>query len=129
MKFTEEPSNVEILAGESIMLNCFVTGSEPITYQWFKDGSPLPTETSNTFSKMVGSYSDFGSYYCVVNNSVNTIQSREAILTGLSYTSTIVLFMCTWILLCSHYYFISNLQLFVGQCMSITLNVCNYIFV
>ena len=93
VKFTEEPSNVEIAAGESITLNCFVTGSEPITYQWFKDGSPLPTETSNTFNKF-GSYSDFGSYYCVVNNSVNTIQSREAIVTGLSCILLAVLFVC-----------------------------------
>ena len=97
VKFTEEPFNVEIASGESITLNCFVTGSEPITYQWFEDGSPLPTETSNTFNKF-GSYSDFGSYYCVVNNSVNTIQSREAIVTGLSCILLAVLFVCEIIL-------------------------------
>ena len=80
------------------MLNCSVTGSEPIMYQWFKDGSPLPAETSNTFSKFFGSYSDFGSYNCVVNNSVNSIQSREAIVTGLSCILLTVLFVCKIIL-------------------------------
>ena len=69
--------------GQSLTLNCNVTGSEPITYQWFKDGSELAGEIEDMLEFMFVTFSDFGTYHCVVNNSVNTIQSREAVVTGL----------------------------------------------
>ena len=79
-----EPSDSNVEVGQSLTLSCTVTGSEPITYQWFKDGSELPGETEDMLAFMAVAYSDFGTYHCVVNNSVNTIQSREAVVTGLS---------------------------------------------
>ena len=86
MEFTEfeEPSDSNVEVGQSLTLSCTVTGSEPITYQWFKDGSELPGETEDMLAFTPVAYSDFGTYHCVVNNSVNTIQSREAVVTGLS---------------------------------------------
>ena len=87
----EEPSDSNVEVGQSLTLSCTVTGSEPITYQWFKDGSELPGETEDMLAFMPVAYSDFGTYHCVVNNSVNTIQSREAVVTGLS-SCTIVEF-------------------------------------
>ena len=87
---------MEVSVGDFWFLDFLVTGSAPYTFQWFKDGSPIFTQTrvvgSNSFTTFAA-YSDFGSYYCVVNNSVNTIQSREATVTGLSYTKL-------WLLLC-----------------------------
>ena len=79
----EEPSDSNVELGQSLTLICTVTGSEPITYQWFKDGSELPGETEDMLPFMFVTFSDFGTYHCVVNNSVNTIQSREAVVTGL----------------------------------------------
>ena len=95
VEFTDsgEPSDSNVEVGESLTLNCTVTGSEPITYQWFKDGSELPGETEDMLAFMAVAYSDFGIYHCVVNNSVNTIQSREAVVTGLSSCTIVVLCM------------------------------------
>ena len=93
MEFTEfgAPSDSNVEVGQSLTLSCTVTGSEPITYQWFKDGSELPGETEDMLALTPVAYSNFGTYHCVVNNSVNTIQSREAVVTGLS-SCTIVEF-------------------------------------
>ena len=88
-----EPADSNVEVGQSLTLNCTVTGSEPITYQWFKDGSELPGETEDMLAFMAVAYSDFGIYHCVVNNSVNTIQSREAVVTGLSSCTIVVLCM------------------------------------
>ena len=79
----EEPSDSNVEVGQSLTLICTVTGSEPITYQWFKDGSELPGETEDMLAFMFVAYGNFGTYHCVVNNSVNIIQSREAVVTGL----------------------------------------------
>jgi hemicentin len=63
------PANVEVSVGDFWFLDFLVTGSAPYTFQWFKDGSPIFTQTrvvgSNSFTTFAA-YSDFGSYYCVV---------------------------------------------------------------
>ena len=85
VEFTDsgEPLDSNVEVGQPLTLNCTVTGSEPITYQWFKDGSELPGEIEDMLAFPFVTFSDFGTYHCVVNNSVNTIQSREAVVTGL----------------------------------------------
>ena len=85
VEFTDsgEPSDSNVEVGQSLTLNCTVTGSEPITYKWFKDGSELPGETEDMLAFIPVDYGNFGTYHCVVNNSVNTIQSREAVVTGM----------------------------------------------
>ena len=89
-----DPPDFNVEVNESVTLNCTVTGSEPITYQWFKDGSELPGETEDMLAFTFVAYGDFGTYHCVVNNSVNTIQSREAVVTGLSSRTVIVFSIC-----------------------------------
>ena len=89
-----DPPDFNVEVNESVTLNCTVTGSEPITYQWFKDESELPGETEDMLAFMFVAYSDFGTYHCVVNNSVNTIQSREAVVTGMSSRTVIVFCIC-----------------------------------
>ena len=89
-----DPPDFNVEVNESVTLNCTVTGSEPITYQWFKDGSELPGETEDMLAFMPVAYGDFGTYHCVVNNSVNTIQSREAVVTGLSSHTIVVFCIC-----------------------------------
>ena len=91
---SEDPPDFNVEVNESVTLNCTVTGSEPTTYQWFKDGSELPGENEDMLAFMFVAYGDFGSYHCVVNNSVNTIQSREAVVTGLSSRTVIVFSIC-----------------------------------
>ena len=82
MEFTEEPSNQTATNGSSVMFACFVGGSDPISFQWFKDGTELQGENNSSFELNPVLYNDYGVYQCVVNNSVNIIQSRGAMLTG-----------------------------------------------
>ena len=82
MEFTEEPSNQTATNGSSITFTCFVNGSDPISYRWFKDGTELQRENNSLLQLVYVVYNDYGVYHCVVNNSVNIIQSRGAMLTG-----------------------------------------------
>ena len=82
VEFTEEPSNADVRENDSLTLNCTVTGSEPITYQWFKDGSEVHGETGDMLMLSSVDFPDFGIYHCVVTNDVNTIQSQEAVVAG-----------------------------------------------
>jgi hypothetical protein len=79
--FSTVPSRTSVDVNGSITLNCTVTGSEPITYQWFKDGSEVHGETGDMLILNPVQFGHFGGYHCVVNNSVNLIESREAIVT------------------------------------------------
>ena len=82
MKFTSQASAQNRGVNRSVTLNCTVTGSEPITYQWFKNGSEIPGETEDMLILNPVQFDDFGSYHCTANNSVNTIQSDKAVVTG-----------------------------------------------
>ena len=82
MEFTEEPSNQIAANGSSITFVCFVDGSDPISYRWFRDSSELQGENNSLLGLDPVSYNDYGVYHCVVNNSVNTVLSQGATLTG-----------------------------------------------
>ena len=82
MEFTEEPSNQITANGSSVTFVCFVDGSDPISYQWFKDGDELQGENCSLLGLDPVLYNDYGVYHCVVNNSVNLILSQGATLTG-----------------------------------------------
>ena len=83
VEFTEEPSNKTATNnGSSVTFVCFADGSDPISYQWLKDGTELRGENNSSFELDPVLYNDYGVYHCVVNNSVNIIQSRGATLTG-----------------------------------------------
>ena len=82
MQFTEEPSDADVRQNNSLALNCTVTGSEPITYQWFKDGSEVPGETGDQLMLSSVDFPDFGIYHCAATNDVNTIRSQEAVVAG-----------------------------------------------
>ena len=82
VEFTEEPSNETATNGSSVTFVCFVGGSDPISYQWFKHGTELQGENNYLLRLDPVLYNEYGVYHCVVNNSVNTIISRGATLTG-----------------------------------------------
>ena len=82
VEFTEEPSNKTATNGSSVNFVCFADGSDPISYQWFKDDTELQGENNSSFELDPVLYNDYGVYRCVINNSVNIIQSRGATLTG-----------------------------------------------
>ena len=89
VQFTEEPSDADVRQNNSLALNCTVTGSEPITYQWFKDGSEVPGETGDMLMLSLVDFPDFGIYNCTATNDVSTIRSQEAVVAGTHSESVI----------------------------------------
>ena len=57
------------------------TGSEPLSYQWQKDGEDVPGATLPALSILGVQESDAGSYTAVVGNSAGVAVSQAAVLT------------------------------------------------
>ena len=68
-----------VSVGEVVRLTCNVSGSEPISYQWLKDGQSL-TGSNDTVSPV--SFSTFGEYQCNASNEVNQVLSEVAVVHG-----------------------------------------------
>ena len=72
----------------TLCLSCNVSGSEPISYQWLKDGVPLQDDVrvsgSNHSMLMVEPVegNDFGGYQCSVSNDVDQVLSEVAMVAG-----------------------------------------------
>ena len=72
----------------TLRLSCNVSGSEPISYQWLKDGVPLQDDGrvsgSNDSMLMVDPVEgdDFGGYRCNASNDVDQVQSEVAMVAG-----------------------------------------------
>lgn len=81
------PSVVPIIGSASVCENqtyTFTTsasGSGPISYQWYKDGSPIggATSVSHTISSV--SSSDDGIYYCKASNACGSDSTNQSVLT------------------------------------------------
>ena len=85
----EQPANQPASVGDMITFRCNGSGSEPIYYQWFKDGSIIMNSgdrvtgtNSTTLTINTIQSDDYGNYSCRVNNTVNSVLSDAALLTG-----------------------------------------------
>lgn len=72
------PSDVTNNAGTTVSLRVVASGTTPFTYQWYKDGVPIPdaVEPQLVISNALGS--DSGNYWVVVANQYGTATSRVA---------------------------------------------------
>lgn len=67
------PESASLPAGSQVTFSVFVTGStQNLTYQWRKDGSPIPDGTGPTLVITSADEEDEGSYDVVVKNIVST---------------------------------------------------------
>ncbi len=64
-----------IAAGAAVALSAGAGGSGPMTYQWFKDGLPLPGATAATFAIASFAADQAGDYSVAVSNSLGTATS------------------------------------------------------
>jgi len=60
----ENPSNYFNCAGNSINLEVAVSGSGPLSYQWFKDEVEITAATNPIYNKMNAGTNDSGIYQC-----------------------------------------------------------------
>ncbi|MBI5426114.1 MAG: immunoglobulin domain-containing protein [Opitutae bacterium] len=61
--------------GDSISIYASVTGTQPMTFQWYRDGTALPGRTSSSLYLSPAKVSDSGSYTLRATNSVGTTTS------------------------------------------------------
>jgi trimeric autotransporter adhesin len=67
--------------GDVLSLSVVATGESPISYQWYKDGSPLSGRTSSSLTFATTSTSDSGAYTCVATNAYGSKTSGTASIT------------------------------------------------
>ncbi len=89
--FRTQPQSQLVVAGSAVTLNfsSFVEGSVPISFQWFKDSSPIPGGTSNSLTVALSNaqYSDSASYQLWATNAAGVSNSLPATVTVLAPAS------------------------------------------
>jgi hypothetical protein len=76
-----QPASSTVTAGSAASFSVNATGTAPLAYQWYKDGSALSSATSASLSLASTSASDAGSYSVKVTNAAGNITSSAATLT------------------------------------------------
>lgn len=74
----EQPLGYIAFMGEDAFLDARAVADTPISYQWYKDGSPLSGETGATLTISEALREDEGSYYLVATNAAGSVQSEAA---------------------------------------------------
>ena len=69
------PAQVEVLVGGTVDLSVTVSGSQPITYLWTKDGAELPGETGAVLALSDVTVEAAGSYSVSAENTVGAVNS------------------------------------------------------
>ena len=78
---SQPPPSVNAYVGDTITLSVVVTGAEPMTYQWLKDGVDLEGGTDPTLTWMDTQIEDSGTYKVRVGNVSGTIVSDGSAVT------------------------------------------------
>jgi len=83
-----QPTNTTVFANRPVTFNVEAIGSPAVTYQWFKDGSPidpLANASAATSSLVIpnASVADEGSYFARVSSVLGSVDGRTATLTVL----------------------------------------------
>ncbi len=76
---TQQPLDVTVDEGNSFALSVTATGAEPLTYQWFKDGTEIEGATAPVYEVTTAQASDSGSYTVTVSNTAGSVNSSDAI--------------------------------------------------
>ncbi|MCX8517661.1 MAG: immunoglobulin domain-containing protein, partial [Rhodoferax sp.] len=78
---TTQPVSQSVATGQTASFSVVATGTEPLAYQWKKNGSDITGANSSTYTTPAISSADNGAKFSVVvSNSVGTVTSKEAIL-------------------------------------------------
>jgi hypothetical protein len=86
---TQQPANATVTAGQSATFTMTATGTAPLTYQWFMNGSAVGTN-SNTYTISQTTLGQTGAQiFVTVTNAVSTATSQTVMLTvNAAQTST-----------------------------------------
>lgn len=79
---TAEPASLTVVAGQTAGFAVTATGSQPLTYQWRRNGTPVTGATADRYTTPALATADNGARYDVlVGNSAGTVTSAPATVT------------------------------------------------
>lgn len=85
---SSQPSNSILNPSSQLSLSVSASGNGTLTYQWYRNGSPISGATASTYTVSSVTTGDAGTYYCIVSNTISgvttTTQSSSATVTILS---------------------------------------------
>jgi hypothetical protein len=83
-----QPLSLTVNTGATVALSVSATGTSPLTYQWYKNGTAIAGGTNASFTISPVSSSDAASYTVKVTNSAGSVTSAAAVLTVVSTSSS-----------------------------------------
>ncbi len=78
---TNQPSNLTVGVGQPATFEVTATGTGPLTYQWYRNGTVISGATSANYTITSAQESNEGTYYVRVTNPGGTTQSNSVTLT------------------------------------------------
>ncbi len=78
---TTQPASQAVVVGQSATLTVAATGSPQLNYQWFENGVQVASGPQNSYTTPVLTAAGTESFYVIVSNPLNQIQSSTALLT------------------------------------------------
>ena len=76
-----QPLDQSVLSGERATFEVIVDGTQPITFQWQRNGVDIDGATSSSYTTPVTVPGDSATYNVIVTNYVDSVISRDSILT------------------------------------------------
>ncbi|MFN6946051.1 MAG: immunoglobulin domain-containing protein, partial [Cytophagaceae bacterium] len=76
-----QPVSQTAVEGDEVTLSVTASGEGTITYQWYRNGEPIPSAESANYTIPSASMADAGEYYVVVTMNGQTVTSDEVTLT------------------------------------------------
>jgi hypothetical protein len=83
-RFTLQPVSAVVSKGRDYTLTVVATGAEPITYQWYFEGTAMEDETSTSLTLVNVQVEDTGEYNCIATNDGGSTASEKATITATS---------------------------------------------
>jgi hypothetical protein len=80
---TNQPQSQIVLAGQDATFNVGAAGTDPLTYTWLFNGSPISGATNATYTVVNAQAGDAGAYSVNVANLTGSVLSSNAVLTVL----------------------------------------------
>ena len=77
--FDQKPGNVEILAGEGVILSASATGIPSAAFQWQRNGIDLPGETNSLLILQNAQEGNQGNYTIVVSNFAGSVRASAVV--------------------------------------------------
>ncbi len=82
LQIVQQPSDQVVLEDEVASFEVQAIGAEPLSYQWFRDGVPIPGATQTALTLPGVTLGDDGAlFHCEISNEYETLATAEARLT------------------------------------------------